>query len=518
MAASAGKLQSLSKAEYLKRYLESDGNQKGDDVAPKKKKKKRKPEGKGLRIVDDDADDWKRVPTKAEEVLEDDDEPVVAEFVDERPVDVKRMEEFRTSNKWKVIQDESSGLEKEDPESRGRPEITTSPTRTCNNSPLVSDSRPSQKGRRDSDCSPPRGRHDSPDSSPPRKGRHDSPDLSPPRKGRHDSPDLSPPRKGRSGSHPHKDRHRSPNNLPSRRGKHDSSKSKKNHSPGLSSSHKNRRDSPDLSPARKTQQKRDSDSDLSPPRHTQRRRNASDSDLSPPRSSRRKDSDSDLSPPRRRNGAVAGPVVLSSKKDAKSGMLSGGQAGLISAEVLREEKEQLRKAQKDNKHLEDDSMKAETVFRDKSGKRRDLKAEREEQHKKQALQDKKEKQYAEWGKGLAQKEKQQQNLEEAAREIEKPLARYADDADLDQMLREREREGDPMAKFLQKKKEKENTGKNERPRYKGTNPPPNRYNIWPGYRWDGVDRSNGFEKQYFARQSDSKSMQEAAYKWSVEDM
>ena len=39
-------------------------------------------------------------------------------------------------------------------------------------------------------------------------------------------------------------------------------------------------------------------------------------------------------------------------------------------------------------------------------------------------------------------------------EMTKPLARYRDDSDLDEMLRNEDREGDPMLAFLQKKKKK----------------------------------------------------------------
>lgn len=55
---------------------------------------------------------------------------------------------------------------------------------------------------------------------------------------------------------------------------------------------------------------------------------------------------------------------------------------------------------------------------------------------------------------LVQEEMQQQNVIDAMREAQKPLARHIDDEDLDRMLREQEREGDPMAAMLRKKKDK----------------------------------------------------------------
>lgn len=48
----------------------------------------------------------------------------------------------------------------------------------------------------------------------------------------------------------------------------------------------------------------------------------------------------------------------------------------------------------------------------------------------------------------------QQRLEDAVLEAQKPLARHRDDEDLDRLLREQEREGDPMAAMLRRKKER----------------------------------------------------------------
>ena len=58
-----------------------------------------------------------------------------------------------------------------------------------------------------------------------------------------------------------------------------------------------------------------------------------------------------------------------------------------------------------------------------------------------------------------------------------------EDEDLNQAQRNAERWGDPMAAAAAAKR---NAGTVERPKYRGPPPPPNRFNIPPGYRWDGV--------------------------------
>ncbi|KAJ4435331.1 hypothetical protein ANN_17941 [Periplaneta americana] len=117
---------------------------------------------------------------------------------------------------------------------------------------------------------------------------------------------------------------------------------------------------------------------------------------------------------------------------------------------------------------------------------------------------------------LKQVEDQKENLQHALHEMSKPLARYADDEDLEQHLRNQEREGDPMLEYIRSKKTEEDTTKSK-PKYKGSYLP-NRFGIPPGYRWDGVDRSNGYEKKWFEHQNSRKAVDDEAYKWSTADM
>ncbi|KAJ3213873.1 hypothetical protein HK099_007137 [Clydaea vesicula] len=154
-----------------------------------------------------------------------------------------------------------------------------------------------------------------------------------------------------------------------------------------------------------------------------------------------------------------------------------------------------------------------TVHRDKRGKLIDMKEEIEKRKKldrdKEELKEFKNR----WGKGRVQEEEEEKKKKRLLEEADAPLAVYVDNKSRNEELKEKIHWDDPMAKMLSTK----GKSKTNSQRYKG-DWPHNRFNIEPGYRWDGVDRSNGFEVKYFQQVNKRSIFNEDKYKFLTEDM
>ncbi|XP_059441159.1 uncharacterized protein LOC132173633 [Corylus avellana] len=517
--------------EYLKRYVSN-----GEEEQKKKKRKKKvesKPDARGVLVVDEDPV-WQKPVNLAEENEDSDDEekPQVDEDIEVKRM--RRLEQLRARRPYNAISDDGSGWVPLSPKhgKSSDPYSDMSPPRkqrVRNDTPSPEpELKPSDSGRDNTDLSPARQwrkHHHTPsperdtkrtystdlnsDMSPPRKRRvwNDTPssehgvrplesdkadaDLSPPRQQqkRHRTPspslDISPPRRGRRDS-PYQDDFRA----------------------SLGS---------DLSPPRKSRKDvgRNGPPDLSPPRRHRIETNASGASLP-----------TDLSPPRKSRKEVA------VKEQQKTGLVSGQD---ISEEIARTKKNDWLRFNKMDPSIS--GRGAEPVYRDRIKGERISKEEFLKSRQKVKVEEKPKEVKLEWGKGLAQKREAEGRLQELELEKDKPFARTRDDPELDNMMKERLRWGDPMAHLVKKKHPElnlPNLGDNEQmkesgfiipqdiPNHswlkRGLDAAPNRYGIRPGRHWDGVDRSNGFEKGLFKRTNEKRATETEAYLWSVSDM
>ncbi|KAJ1849958.1 Pre-mRNA-splicing factor cwc26 [Coemansia sp. RSA 2708] len=189
--------------------------------------------------------------------------------------------------------------------------------------------------------------------------------------------------------------------------------------------------------------------------------------------------------------------------------------GLQTAEAVKEDSDRAR--ERYMRKLRETSSEisgrgAKTVYRDpKTGKVIDIEqVEREKQEKTQRHEQLRQ-MHTEWNKGLVQ----QRQRHEEQQMIENVRQSGSVDFDSQREAEQRARQhwNDPALKFLQAKKSE----KTVYPEYKGY-APPNRFNIRPGYRWDGVDRSNGFEQEMFKNQASASAQRAEAYSYSVADM
>jgi hypothetical protein len=139
----------------------------------------------------------------------------------------------------------------------------------------------------------------------------------------------------------------------------------------------------------------------------------------------------------------------------------------------------------------------ETVYRDASGRRIDAMMMRAEARRKAEVE-------ADAQKGLQEGTVQRKQRQQEAKDLEKakdaPLAVYKDDVQRNEELKAKVRWNDPAAGFISSKTTE--SGKGLRNKF-AASAPPNRFGIPPGRHWDGVERSNGFERRWLDRQSES---------------
>ncbi|KAJ2928354.1 hypothetical protein H1R20_g8739, partial [Candolleomyces eurysporus] len=188
--------------------------------------------------------------------------------------------------------------------------------------------------------------------------------------------------------------------------------------------------------------------------------------------------------------------------------------GLVTRKQLKKLMPQQPEVKKDEYTTEEIARAQETVYRDASGRKIDTKLAKAEAARLKREREEKEMQKMEWGKGLVQKDEQEKRRQELEKNKSRPFARRVDDMDMNEELKSKELWNDPAAAFLTKSKSKGP----KRPEYTGPPPPPNRFGIKPGYRWDGVDRGNGFETKWFQAINSRKRQGAESYSWSVDDM
>lgn len=251
----------------------------------------------------------------------------------------------------------------------------------------------------------------------------------------------------------------------------------------------------------------DSDSDISVPRETSRKRHDSFGSQS-------SSSDEDMEVPRR-------PPLETSKRKVED------HAGVQNKEeYIQRLKEKVGEEKTDDsaKKQAELGMNAATVYRDSRGRKLGMlsefmKTQGELRGKKFA---ENQLQY-EWGTGKVDRDRSKEKAEYFEQVKNENFSRFADDKSLNSDLKNRVRSGDPMAQLLgsslnnvaEASSDKSGVVAQSKPQYSGPAGRPNRFGVQPGYRWDGIDRGNGFEAKFIKKQNSKKAESEDKYKWSV---
>ena len=235
------------------------------------------------------------------------------------------------------------------------------------------------------------------------------------------------------------------------------------------------------------------------------------------------------------------PVVTEARDDDSDGddynndaaaslprMESGARAGLQTAEqtaAMVAAEERRRKADAKAYHTSGSGSKdpaatvqQETIYRDASGRIINVTMKRAEARRAAEEQRLKEEQAQAALMGDVQRQERESRKQELREAQYLPLARTADDEVMNEELKARQRWNDPAAQFLSTPKTAGgvNADAAGRPIYKGSYQP-NRYSIRPGHRWDGVDRSTSFEKEWFAARQKKARVGALEYEWQMDE-
>ncbi|KAI8631946.1 Pre-mRNA-splicing factor of RES complex-domain-containing protein [Xylariaceae sp. FL1651] len=209
------------------------------------------------------------------------------------------------------------------------------------------------------------------------------------------------------------------------------------------------------------------------------------------------------------------PVMMS------DGTYAGLQSGAtVSAQLARRRAAERAEYESGKPHKE-----AETIYRDATGRRVDVSMKRAELRREaeEAARKREEAELALRGDVQVEEARRRREALDDAKVM--GVARHADDADMNAEMKAQVRWGDTMAAFVKPKDDGRGgvgvgVGNGRRvkgrPIYKGAWAP-NRYQIPPGYRWDGVDRSNGFEAERFKAINRRERNKGLDYAWQMDE-
>ncbi|ETS83161.1 hypothetical protein PFICI_05037 [Pestalotiopsis fici W106-1] len=206
------------------------------------------------------------------------------------------------------------------------------------------------------------------------------------------------------------------------------------------------------------------------------------------------------------------PAVVMMSDGTHAGLQS---AATVSAQLARRKALEEAEFEKMRKH----EREAETVYRDATGRRIDVSMKRAEARRQLAEAEQKKAQAVEALKGDVQVREAHARRELLQDAKLMTVARGVNDEEMNRELKEKTRWGDTMADMIGTGAgaaaggNKKNKG---RPIYQGA-APPNRYGIRPGYRWDGVDRGNGWEAERFRAMNRVERNKNLEYNWQMDE-